>query len=231
MDNGVSIIVPYYNDVQNIAETLGSCLVQDVPIEVIVVNDASSKYPITFYYIELIKAIAKQYIVNKENVGLAEARDIGIDAARYDYIICLDTQDWLYPHILGKMLNAIQDADIIYGDMTERDDGKILSPPGKNGITMEGMKKLNQLWCTSLFRKSIWKEVGGYKNGLHTSYEDYFLYNKCLMTGAKFKYIPETIYRHTYNPNSMLSQLHKRTDYYNELARQPLYKNNLMYEL
>jgi glycosyltransferase involved in cell wall biosynthesis len=224
----ISIIIPTYNDAKYLTKTIASCLVQDIQPEIIVVDDYSEN---EFEVSGLLLMRCCKLIRNKKNLGLAEARDEGIKVAKGEFILPLDTSDWLYPHVLGKMLDAIQDADIVYGDMTERDDGKILSPPGKDGITIEGMKKLNQLWCTSLFRKSIWKEVGGYKNGLHTSYEDYFLYNKCLMEGAKFKYIPETIYRHTYDPNSMLSQLHKKTDYYNELARQPLYKNNLMYEL
>lgn len=226
----ISIIIPYYNDSKYLPKTLGSCLIQDTPVEIIVINDNSIILASAIIRM-LIDAISDQYIVNLDNVGLAESRDKGIEAAKGEFILPLDTGDWLYPNILSKMLNTIQDVDIVYGDMTERNDGKILIPPGKNGITIEGMKKLNQLWCTSLFKKSIWEKVNGYKNGLHTSYEDYFFYNKCLMAGAKFKYIPEIIYRHTYNPNSMLSQLHKRTDYFNELARQPLYKNNLMYEL
>jgi glycosyltransferase involved in cell wall biosynthesis len=219
----ISIIIPYYNDSEYLPQTLGSCLVQDVPVEIIVVNDASTILPSGIIRM-LIDAISDQYMVNKINLGLAESRDKGIEAARGEFILPLDTSDWIYPNILRKMLNAIRDVDIVYGDMTEKDDGKILSPPGKDGITKEGMMKMNQLWCTSLFRKSIWEKVGGYKNELHTSYEDYNFYCRCLMAGAKFKYIPEVIYRHTYNPNSMLSQLHKNTDYYNNLARRSLYE-------
>jgi len=228
----VSIVITHYNDYEYLSATLGSCLVQDVPIEIILVNDSANvSFKYFFKYTKLISGVIDNYIVNQQNIGLAESRDIGIKVAKNDLIICLDTQDWLYPHVLGKMVKAIEDVDIVYGNMTEKDDGHIHVPPGKDGITIEGMKKLNQLWCTSLFRKSIWEKVDGFKNGLHTSYEDYFMYNKCLMAGAKFKYINELIYRHTYNPNSMLSKLHKNTDYYNELARQPLYRNNLMYEL
>jgi len=224
----VSIIITSYNDADYLTETIASCFVQDIKAEVIVVDDCSTDFLIPS---QLVISDLCRVIKNQENLGLAESRDEGIKRAKGEFILCLDTQDWLYPHVLGKMVKAIENVDIVYGNMTEKDDGPVHIPPGKDGITIEGMKKLNQLWCTSLFKKSIWEKVGGYKNGLHTSYEDYFYFNKCLMAGAKFKYINELIYRHTYNPNSMLSKLHKNTDYYNELARQPLYRNNLMYEL
>jgi hypothetical protein len=113
-------------------------------------------------------------------------------------------------------------ADIVYGNMTEYDGGPVCVPPGKNGITRDGMLKTNQLWCTSMFRKSLWGKVSGYKNGLHTSYEDYAFWNKCLMAGATFRYIDALVYRHEYNPSSMLSTLHKNTHYFHELAQKPL---------
>lgn len=195
---------------------------QDIPVEIVVINDCS--YPPKGRPARLIDMISDRYIINKENLGLAESRDEGIRAARYDYIMPLDCGDWLYPNVLGRMMELM--GDVVYGNMTERDDGNVHVPPGKNGITREGMMKMNQLWCSSLFKKSMWEKVGGYKTGLKTSYEDYTFWNKCLMAGAKFKYIHETIYRHQYDPKSMLSTLHERTDYFNELARRPLYEDH-----
>lgn len=219
----VSIIIPTYNDSGHLAKTIASCIVQDIEPEVIVVDDFSQT-PIHGSVWHVLSSVGGTYIRNKVNVGLAETRDVGISSASGEFILPLDTQDWLYPHVLGKMVSAMQGADVVFGNMTEIDDGKIHIPDGAiGGVTRRGMMRLNQLWTTSMFRKSLWERVGGYKNGMHTSYEDYAFWNKCLMAGAKFKYVDELIYRHTYNPNSMLSKLHKETDKYNEIARTPLY--------
>ena len=218
----VSIIIPFHNDWENIPITLGSCLMQDIPVEIVVVNDCST--PPMGRPARLIDMIADRYLINRENLGLAESRDEGIRAAKHDYIIPIDCMDWLYPNVLGRMIELMDGVDVVYGNMTERDGGPICVPPGKNGITREGMMKMNQLWCSSLFRKSLWEKVGGYKTVLKTSYEDYTFWNKCLMAGAKFRYIDLLVYRHQYDPNSMLSKLHQHTEYFNELARQPLYE-------
>lgn len=221
----VSIIIPTYNDSEHLIKTVASCLVQDVDCEIVVVNDASTK-PIPDNVFDFLFIVGAVYTSNPVNVGLAQSRDNGISMSSGEYILPLDTGDWLYPHIVGTMLKEIDGYDVVHGDMTERDDDRILKPPGKDGVSVDGMKKINQVWCTHLFRRSLWEKVGGYANGLHTSYEDYNFNCKCVVAGARFKYIPRLIYRHTYNPNSMLSVLHKRTDYYNELARQPLYGIN-----
>jgi glycosyltransferase involved in cell wall biosynthesis len=222
----ISAIIPFHNDWENIPITLGSCLMQDVPLEIMVVNDCST--PPMGKSARLIDMIADRYIINKENLGLAETRDEGIKACKYDYIIPLDCGDWLYPNVLGRMAQLIDGVDVVYGNMTEKDDGPVCVPPGRDGITIGGMMKMNQLWCSSLLRKDLWAKVGGYKTGLKTSYEDYTFWNKCLMAGAKFRYINATVYRHQYNPNSMLSTLHERTEYFNNLARRPLYEDHNM---
>jgi glycosyltransferase involved in cell wall biosynthesis len=218
----ISIIITTYNDSEHLIKTIASCLIQDIKPEIIIVDDCSTN-PIKGKIMDFIHTCCK-FIRNEENIGLAESRDKGIKSAKEEFILPLDTEDWLYPDILGRMLKEIGDSDILYGNMTEHARGRICVPPGKYGITREGMLKMNQLWCTSLFRKSIWEKVGGYENGYHTSYEDFNFWNKCLMAGAKFKYVDMLIYNHTLNPNSMLSQLHVHTDYYNELAKKPLYE-------
>ena len=217
----ISIIIPTYNDSENLVKTIASCLVQNSQAEIIVVNDASIK-PIKRDVHFFMDSIGVVYLSHKENKGLAEARDTGIREAKGEFILPLDTQDFLYPNILKKMVKAMDGVDVVYGNMTEYDGGDICVPPGKNGITRDGMLRTNQLWCSSMFRKSLWEKVGGYSNGLHTSYEDYMFWNKCLMAGARFKYINELIYRHTYNPSSMLSTLHKNTYHFHELAQKPL---------
>ena len=216
----ISVIIPTHNDSDLLLKTVASCFVQDVPVEVVVVDDCSDQC--LNYWMEAVICNLCRYVRLDKNVGLAQARDCGIKASRYNYTLPLDTGDWLYPHVLGDMLSAIIDADVVFGNMDEIDGGVVYRPDGEHGVTKAGMMKCNQLWATSLFRKSVWEKVGGYENGLQTSYEDYAFWNKIIRAGGGFKYIDRLIYRHTHNPKSMLSKLHENTDYYKELARKPL---------
>jgi glycosyltransferase involved in cell wall biosynthesis len=218
----VSIIIPFHNDIQYIPKALASCLLQDVPMEIIVINDGSTIYPINDYYMNIINTIATKYIVNEKNLGLAASRNIGIENANYDFILPLDCDDYLYHNVLGYMINSMEDNDVVFGNLTANNDGVIYRSPGWNGVTKEGLLKDNQVWCTSLFRKSMVEKVGGYKVYSHSHYEDYGLICRLFKAGAKFKYIDEVIYRHTERPDSMLGELHKNTDYYKKLAQKEL---------
>jgi glycosyltransferase involved in cell wall biosynthesis len=217
----VSVVITTYNDSQYLIKTVASCLVQDVDAQIVVVDDCSAE-KMSDTTMNFLYAAGCHVLWHNKNKGLAEARDTGIRYANCEYILPLDTMDWCWPHVLGSMVKAMKDADVVYGNMDERDGEPICPPPGANGITRDNMMVMNQLWCSSMFRKSLWEKVGGYRNCFHTSYEDYFFFNKCVMAGARFKYLNLLIYRHTPNENSMLSKLNKNTDFYNDLARKPL---------
>lgn len=217
----ISVIIPTYHDSECLVKAIASCLVQDTPIEIIVINDDPSKVlPINVHMI--LSACNGKIINNSKNIGLAESRDAGIRIASGEWFLPLDTGDHLMADVLGYMLKSTPGADVVFGNMVEEPFGLVCVPPGKDGVTRKKLMERNQIWCTSLFRKDLWENVGGYTNGLHTSYEDYTFLNKCFMAGARFKYIDIVIYQHTKNPNSMLSRLAKETDKYNELARRPL---------
>lgn len=219
--NGISIIIPFHNDSQYLPKALASCLIQDFPIEIIVIDDGSTKLPDVEIF-KLIFAMVNRYIVQKDNIGLAATRNHGIELAKYDYILPLDVDDFLYHDVLGKMMDAMEDNDVVFGNLTAKNDGVIHRPPGSYSVTRKGLLRDNQVWCTSLFRKSTVEKAGCYTVLSGSHYEDYNLICKLFKIGAKFKYIDEVIYRHTERPDSMLSELHQNTEYYKKLAQKGL---------
>ena len=92
----VSIIIPAFNYGRYIKLAIESCLMQKdehIDIEIIVIDDGSTDN--TFYEI-------KPYILNRsiryertENLGVAHARNLGIELSKGDYIIFLDADDYL----------------------------------------------------------------------------------------------------------------------------------------
>ncbi|MEM4271634.1 MAG: glycosyltransferase [Candidatus Pacearchaeota archaeon] len=108
----VSIIVPCYNDEKGIGKTIESLLSLDYPknmIEIIVVDDKSS---------DNSAAVAEKYarkysnvrvIVNKRNSGrAAEPTNIGIRAAKYNYIAVADADSTPDRDALIKMIGFLQ---------------------------------------------------------------------------------------------------------------------------
>ena len=96
--NGVTCVVPAFNASQTIDACLASLRAQrtDLPIEVVVVDDGSS---------DDTSAKARQWqarfaqlhmslrVIQQANGGAARARNAGIEAAQYDWILTCDADD------------------------------------------------------------------------------------------------------------------------------------------
>lgn len=109
----VSIVVPCYNEAESIGETIESLLNLNYPkdmIEIIVVDDLSKDNSV-----EVVKKYVKKYsnvrlIVNKRNSGgAAEPRNIGIRAAKYDYVAVTDADSFPDKDNLIRMIGFLQE--------------------------------------------------------------------------------------------------------------------------
>ena len=92
----VSIIVPVYNVEQYLEDTLNSVCSQTLTnIEVICINDGSSDNSL-----EILKQHAARdsriVIIDKDNTGVGDSRNVGISAAKGEYIAFLDSDDMFF---------------------------------------------------------------------------------------------------------------------------------------
>lgn len=128
-DSKVSVIVPVYNVEHYLAKCLDSLVNQSLQnIEIIVVNDGSkdgSGNIIQQYsekYSDKIKALTK------ENGGLSDARNFGIDQATGDYLGFVDSDDYVSGTMFEEMLNLAEknDAEMVICNIQKVDeDGNI----------------------------------------------------------------------------------------------------------
>lgn len=217
----VSIILNTYNDSELLMPAIDSCFEQDVPVELILVDDASTK-PLVDEVSKLIWEDGKiNYIRHNENKGLSAGRNTGIEAAKYDLVIPLDADDHFFPNVLGKMVATFsENTDIVYGNLWTNG---FLDYPCAQPFSKDLMKRVNPLFSSSMFRKRIWEKVGGYlvRKGPH--YEDWHFWNKCFVAGAKFKYADTVVYEHSERGGSMLRKLERQRSKYIKIATAPLY--------
>lgn len=118
-DIKVSIIIPAYNVEEYIAETINSCLIQELKeIEIIVVNDGSKDN--TLQKIEQLKCFDERiYIIDKKNGGVTSARQAGLEKATGEFIFFLDGDDMIYSSgTIKEMYNAAikENSDFVSGD-------------------------------------------------------------------------------------------------------------------
>lgn len=118
---GVSIVMPVFNTPQAwLIEALESVRAQWCSNwELILVNDGSSArhvIPILASYQNSDQRF--RVITYPKNLGIAKATNLGLRAAKYDYVAFMDHDDYLEPHAIWSLIRAAQksDADLIYSD-------------------------------------------------------------------------------------------------------------------
>lgn len=100
----VSLVIPVYNTEHYLGECLDSVLVQtEHDIEIICVNDGSTDGSAA----ALTRYAAKDrriHIITQPNAGLSAARNSGLDRAMGEFVMFLDSDDWLPNDAVAKMV-------------------------------------------------------------------------------------------------------------------------------
>lgn len=107
----VSILVPIYNVEKYLRRCVDSVLSQDFKdYELILVNDGS---PDRCPHIcdEYAAKDSRVKVVHKKNGGLVSARLAGFKVARGEYVIHLDSDDYLLPEAVSTLYNTAKDGD------------------------------------------------------------------------------------------------------------------------
>ena len=110
----ISIIIPAYNAENYLDECLASCFRQDIgtdDYEVIIINDGST---------DRTQDIARKWaqdhgnikIISQHNKGLSEARNAGIAEAEGDYVMFLDSDDWIKDNCLKETVSICMENDL-----------------------------------------------------------------------------------------------------------------------
>ncbi len=124
----LSFIVPVYNVEPYLRECLDSVFVQDLTdCEVIAVNDGSTDGSRSILEEYVKKHPQVLTVIDKPNGGLSSARNAGVEKATGDYFYFLDSDDYLRPHAIASIRQAIADsenADVIYLDCIVTDKDK-----------------------------------------------------------------------------------------------------------
>ena len=100
----ISVIVPIYNAEKYIARCLDSILMQeDSNIELILINDGSTdkSEEIVKTYLGKYKSSIKY--MKKENSGVANTRNVGLEKATGDYIIFVDADDYIDKNLFKSL--------------------------------------------------------------------------------------------------------------------------------
>lgn len=186
----ISVIIPVYNTEKYLPKCLDSVLNQNNKnIEIIVVNDCSPNN-----CNEIVNDYIKKYdniklIENKNNLGLYNTRLVGIKEAKGEYVMHVDSDDYILPNSLNELIKIINEDDydiIAFNHIIETIDGKFKKAEWQNKIVSNSVllndnyEAYNKLFtnCLSesmhskLIKISLYKHVNEVKRNI-TFQEDY----------------------------------------------------------
>ena len=174
----VSVIVPVYNVEEYLYDCLNSLIKQTFDdFEIICIDDCStdSSYEILEYF--KTKDNRFKIIKNRDNIGLGASRNVGIEESKGEYILFLDSDDWLdrntieelyalaYKNetdvVMFKLINYDQDKEIFYKssyycmDYMDGFCGKIFN---HTDISHNMLFRLPESACNKLFKSSFIKD-------------------------------------------------------------------------
>ena len=108
LKNKISIIVPVYNAQQYLRRCLDSINKQTYQnYEVILVDDGSTDNSIKICN-EYAKQDNRYVVISKENSGVSDTRNIGIDNATGEYITFVDSDDELEDYHIFNLINLLE---------------------------------------------------------------------------------------------------------------------------
>ncbi len=212
----ISLIVPVYNVEKYIEKCLESIVNQDYKdFELILVNDGTQDNSINLADDYLKDKDIEYKVINKENGGLASARNAGLKVAVGEYISFVDSDDYIAKDFLSTLLDALikENADYSFffflfvkkqeiGNNDNREE--ILF--NRDELLKTFLKRtINFVVPSMLFKKEFLdKNELSFNEGLRFSEDQPFIWNVILNTN-KAIYLYKKMYGYYIRENSIMT--------------------------
>lgn len=166
----LSVIIPVYNMEKYLHRCLDSVIAGNFDdMEILIIDDGST---------DTSSAICNEYekcdgrikVFHKQNSGLSDARNMGISEAVGEYLLFVDSDDWINPELYSNVVqkSKYENRDIVvFGyDMIDEDGNscnidflvqEIESPIEAIRLLLDG--KIDNYACNKLYRKELFSEI------------------------------------------------------------------------
>lgn len=210
----VSLIIPAYNAERYIGFTIESLIRQShADLEIIVVDDGSTDRTreIACRYAETDARIT---VLPQKNLGVATARNTGIEVAKGEFVGFIDADDIWHSTAVAKMLSRFEgaspDLGVVYTWSADIDEenrligGVHVSKARGHVYPLLIFHNFLGNASSTIIRKRSLEAIGGYRPEFDLGCEDFDLY---LRLAARFDYdvVPEFLVAYRRTPGAMSS--------------------------
>lgn len=212
----VSIIVPVYKSEKTLRFCVESLQKQtEQKIEIILVEDGSPDNCPQLCD-ELAAGDFRVHVVHKENGGVSSARNAGMEKARGEFLLFIDSDDFVEPDMVEKLLIGIGDAELAicgyHHHYLGRDVEKIPKLPRWSGaesfLGLYGQGYLNMPW-NKLFRRQL---VGKFDESLSLGEDLLFNLDYLRRSGERISIVQKPLYHYVQNDTGNTLSSKKRDD-------------------
>lgn len=217
--NKMSIIIPCYNDGKYLREAINSVrLCKKDLYEIIIIDDGSEDTETKKVLAEL--SLEKNIILIKINhSGQSAARNIGVKAAKYPYLLFLDSDNKINPKYIEegiRILDENPEVGIVYGDFKQFGISNNEVSFRTFSICGAFLHETTIDTC-SVVRKKAYEDCGGYDESMFM-WEDWEFSINIAAAGWEFFHIEEIMFYYRMRKNSVNCQAKKRENRIKALA-------------
>lgn len=194
----VSVVIPTFNADVTLSDTLDSVVRQSrVDWEAVVVDDGSADGTLDLA-LRRSRQDPRIRVFGQEHQGASGARNAGVALARAPWLVFLDSDDWLAPEHLDRLLTALEatpEAAVAYcGYVRVRRDGSTITRSWHPEIAERPFEVFAQRNAAAIHsvmvRRDLVLDVGGFDMNL-TTCEEWDLWQRIARTGARFIGVPD----------------------------------------
>lgn len=216
----ISIIIPVYNVEKYVDKTIISVINQIYKnYELIIVDDGSPDKSIDVIEGILVNSDCNYNIFHKENGGLSDARNFGVNKANGEWIYFLDSDDVIQPDTLEYMIKAINETEkkinivsssfqrVILGDEFKKcsyDKGIVYL--SKNEMQFNFLLRKNRILAPGALINMNWYK---HNNFIFTkiaySEDQLFLWNMFQYIDEGIAYIQKPLYNYLHRESSIMT--------------------------
>lgn len=178
----LSVIMPAYRCAGTIRSAIESVLIQNVPLEILIIDDCSPE-PLEDALAPFREDARVRILRNERNLGAAQSRNRGVALAEGEYVAFLDADDIWTPGKLEKQLARLEKTGMVLC-ATARElmtpDGKLTGRviPVPEEISYRELLKHNCINCSSVVIKT--EVAREFPMHHEESHEDYIMWLEVL---------------------------------------------------